>query len=118
MKILITVLVTFAALFGADSLSGKWDFVWETPGGERRSTLVFEQTGDDLSVTFPESPKKITGSIKDGEVKLSGKLYSPEAGQEGDFRLEGKLADGKLAGRASWNEHGMTFKAARAAASE
>lgn len=111
---LVAALFFTMALFAADSMSGKWNFVWDTPGGERKSTLTFEQDGETLSVAFPDSTKKIPGTVKDGEVKLNGKLFSPEAGQEGDFRLEGKIEDGKLVGRAAWNEHGMTFKATRA----
>lgn len=112
MRQLLLLLVSAAALMGAD-LAGKWDFVWQTEGGERRSTLDFKVTGDAVSVEFPGAKAPIRGTIKGGKLTLAGKLYSQEAGEEGDFQLNGTVTGEQIKGTASWQDHGMTFTAGR-----
>jgi hypothetical protein len=109
------ILTLFAtALVAAGELSGRWNFVWSTPGGERHSTLTFQVEGKEVRVQFPDSKTPVTGTLSGDEFSVSGKLYSAEAGVEGDFRMSGKVAEGRLTGTASWQEHTMTFTAQRA----
>lgn len=103
-----------ALAVAADDINGKWNFVWQTPGGERRSTLSIAVDGDKASVTFPESKSPMVGTFKDGKLTAGGKLYSAEAGQEGHFQMMATLAGSQLKGSASWAEHEMTFTASRA----
>lgn len=100
------------AAFGAD-VAGKWDFIWNTPGGERRSTLTFTVQNGAVQCSFPDAKEPIKGTIEGSRLKLSGKLYSPEAGSEGKFELEGAIDGAKMKGTSSWEEHSMTFTATR-----
>jgi hypothetical protein len=100
-------------LWGA-GVDGKWNFVWSTPGGERRSVLTFTVTGTAVKADFPGAKAPLAGKVEGSKVTLSGKLFSPEAGEEGDFRLSGTVDVDSMSGEASWNEHQMTFKASRA----
>lgn len=108
----LAALLLSIAAFGAD-VAGKWNFIWETPGGERRSTLTFTVQGSAVQVTFPDAKEPIKGTIEGSRVKLSGKLYSPEAGSEGKFELDGTIDGAKMKGTSSWEEHSMTFTATR-----
>ena len=103
-----------AAQSGVAELNGKWDFVWQTPGGERRSTLTFSQSGEKVEARFPDAKEPITGTLKDGKVALAGRVYSSEAGDAADFHLNGTLASGELKGTGGWGEHQLTFIARKA----
>jgi len=100
------------AAFGAD-IAGKWDFVWETPGGERRSTLTLTVEKAIVWVAFPESKAPMKGTIDGSKIKVEGKLYSAEAGSEGVFRMDGTIDGASMKGTASWEEHAMSFRAKR-----
>ena len=107
---LFLIAATAAALFGAD-LDGKWNFVWQTPGGERRSTIAFKQNGESVEARFPDAKEPITGTFKDGKLSLSGRLFSSEAGHAADFRMDGTLSGSELKGKGGWGEHQVTFTA-------
>lgn len=113
MKSLVLLLIVAGALLGAD-LSGKWNFVWQTPGGERRSTLTLTEESGKVKAQFPEGKTPVDGTFSDNKLNLAGRLYSSEAGTEGAFRLTGTLEGDQLKGTASWEEHEMTFTARRA----
>jgi hypothetical protein len=49
MKRLLLMVAGAACLLGAD-LNGKWNFVWQTPGGERQSTLTFRQNAENVDL--------------------------------------------------------------------
>ena len=112
MRLLIFFLAMTA--FGADVV-GKWDFVWQTQGGERRSTLTFTMEKGALQVTFPDSKAPMQAETDGTRVTVKGKLYSQEAGAEGVFQLDGAVDGDRMKGSASWEEHTMTFEAKRQA---
>ena len=102
------------ALWSAD-LTGNWDFVWQTPGGERRSTLTFTQNAEKVEARFPEAKEPITGTFKEGKLSLTGKVYASEAGEAAEFQMQGTLADdGELKGTGAWGEHELSFTARKA----
>ena len=113
LKLLFLIAAGAAGLLGAD-LNGKWNFVWQTPGGERRSTLTFKQNSENVEVYFPDAKEPIAGSFKDGKLSVSGRLFSSEAGEAAEFRMEGTLSDGELKGHGGWGEHQLTFTARKA----
>lgn len=112
-KLILFFLLVTACLPAAD-LSGKWNFVWQTEGGERRTTLTVTIDNDKVTAQFPEGKTPINGTFAENKLNLAGKLYSSEAGQEGEFRLNGVLDGDQLKGTAAWDEHEMTFTAKRA----
>jgi hypothetical protein len=113
MKLFWLIVVTATGLLGAD-LNGKWDFVWQTPGGERRSTLTFTQNAEKVEARFPDGKEPVTGTFKDGKLALAGRVYSSEAGEAADFQLNGSLSEGQLKGTGGWGEHQLTFTATKA----
>jgi hypothetical protein len=113
MRILAALLFTVWLAFGSE-IDGKWDFTWDTPGGVRKSQMQIADKDGTVTLTTEGREIKGAGTFKDGVVKFAGRLYSPEGGHEGEFRLEGKVDGGTLKGTASWEEHGMTFSATRA----
>src|SRR3954447_21902268 len=113
MKHVFLMVVAAAGLLGAD-LNGRWDFVWQTPGGERRSTLTFTQKAEKVEARFPEGKEPVTGTFIDGKLTLAGRVYSSEAGEAADFRLDGTLSDDELKGTGGWGEHQLAFTARKA----
>ncbi len=113
MKQLLLIVVAAAGLLGAD-LNGKWNFTWQTPGGERRSTLTFTQTAEKVEARFPDGKEPVTGTLKDGRLSLAGRVYSSEAGEAADFHLNGTLSEGELKGTGGWGEHQLSFTARKA----
>jgi hypothetical protein len=113
MRQILLMLAAASALFAAD-LNGRWNFSWQTPGGERRSTLTFTQSFEKVQARFPDAKEPVTGTFRDGKLSLAGSVYSSEAGDAAEFHLEGTLADGELKGTAAWGEHQMTFAAKKA----
>lgn len=113
MKTLVAFLLCGVFAVAAD-LAGKWNVVWDTPGGERRSTLTFRVDGDKVEADMQGARKPIAGTVRDGKVELQGAVYSQEAGGQGPFKLSGRLDGSHLKGSASWSEHSMTFTATRA----
>lgn len=45
MKTLLALVLCCASALAAE-LAGKWNFVWSTPGGERRSSITFRVDGE------------------------------------------------------------------------
>lgn len=113
MKTLAMLLLLVCGLDAAE-IAGKWDVVWQTPGGERRSVMTVTTEGDSVKAMLEGGKEPIPGTFKDGELKLNGKLFSSEAGFDGAFKLSGKLDGDALKGSASWEEHQMSFSATRA----
>jgi hypothetical protein len=113
MKRLLLIVVGAAGLFGAD-LNGRWNFIWQTPGGERRSTLSFKQNADKVEARFPDVNEPITGTFRDGKLSISGRVFSSEAGEAADFHMDGSLSGGELKGTGGWGEHQLTFTARKA----
>ena len=113
MRWLLLLVMSAVGLLGAD-LNGRWNFVWQTPGGERQTVLRFEQKTEHVEAFFPETKQPVTGTLKDGRLSLSGRVFSSEAGQDADFHLEGTLSNGELKGTGGWGEHPLSFTARKA----
>jgi hypothetical protein len=113
MKRLLLIVAGAAGLLGAD-LDGRWNFIWQTPGGERRSTLTFKQNAENVEARFPDGKELITGTFREGRLSLSGRVFSSEAGEAADFHMSGTLSNGELKGTGGWGEHQLTFTARKA----
>jgi hypothetical protein len=113
MKWFLLMIVTATGLLGVD-LNGRWNVIWQTPDGERRTTITFKQSADNVEARFPDAKEPVTGTFKDGKLSLSGRLFSSEAGEAADFHMSGTLSDGGLKGTGGWGEHQLTFTARKA----
>ena len=72
------VLLLAAQPLAAADLTGKWNFTWDTEGGERKNIIEISQKGEALDAKVGEN--QLAGSSKDGRFKLSGKFHASEAG--------------------------------------
>ena len=74
MKRLLLIIAGVAGLLGAD-LNGKWNFIWQTPGGlaAARSTLSFKQNAENVEAHFPDGKEPVRGTFKDGKLSLNGR---------------------------------------------
>jgi hypothetical protein len=94
-------------------ISGKWQFVLETPGGDREvdADLAVDADGN---VTGKFGDADIAGTYKDGKLDLNFQFTSAEAGATAAMKIGGKL-DGSaaLAGDWEFSSYNGTFKATR-----
>ena len=108
---MLPVLLAVSA-FGVD-LAGTWNFIWDTEGGERRTTVSFSLSGEKVMAKM-DARNEVAGTFKGGRLELAGKLHSDEAGRTEDFKLTGTMEGTELKGSATWGEHPVKFKAVRA----
>jgi hypothetical protein len=116
------VLTVALALFGsalllpatasAAELDGTWDFVFANSEGSYPRTLVLSQEGEAVSAKYLDQ-EHYTGTFKDGVLELTGQHTAPEAGYAAKLTLTGKLEDGRLAGKATWDYYDLSFEATR-----
>jgi hypothetical protein len=107
----LALLVLAQTAIAAD-LNGKWNFVFETPGGEHRLSMTFTQNGESLTATLEETQLK--GTCRDGQFQLAGEYYHEPAGYKAELKLTGKLEGDQLKGDATWDAYQATFTATRA----
>jgi hypothetical protein len=93
-------------------LTGKWDFVFDTDGGVRRTPATLRLDGDQVSGTFEKS--EIKGAFRDGKLDLKFPHYSAEGGFEAELSLQGVVEGEGLKGDWTFGEHGGTFAATKA----
>lgn len=84
LTLLAALLATFF-LHAADSLSGKWTMVMDTPGGERRATPTLALDGENVTGTWDSS--EVKGTFKEGRLELEFPLSSSEAGYKAIFKV-------------------------------
>jgi hypothetical protein len=98
------------------TVTGKWHFVLDTPGGDREVDSIFEQNADKVTGKWGVSDGEndpVAGAFAEKKLTLEFTLNSPEAGP-GTMKIKGQLADdGSLTGDWAFQEYSGTFKATR-----
>ena len=112
MRTVLVLLAAALALTAADPITGKWDFVLDTPGGERRATPTFQLDGEKVTGKWENSD--VQGTFVDGKLNLAFPFTSSEGGFSAALKIEGKLDGDTIAGKWEFAEYGGTFKATRA----
>jgi len=97
---------------GGSEIAGKWDFVFQTPVGERRALADFKV--ERTEVTGKMGGVALKGTYQDGKLELKGEVYSSEGGYTAELKITGKLESGEITGTAIWDTYQMTFSAKRA----
>lgn len=95
----------------AGEIDGTWHFIFSTDENDYPREVLIAVNGDQATAKMGEETFK--GTFKDGKLKLDGNHYADEAGYTAEFKINGKLADGKLAGTATWDTYDLTFTATR-----
>jgi hypothetical protein len=102
-----------AAASGA-GVSGKWDVLMDTPGGQMPFTANFVQAGEKVSGTIngPMGEVPITGTMTGNALTMDMNVQTPQ----GDMAIKftGDLGPNGLAGKASTMMGDMTWSATRA----
>ncbi len=95
-----------------NTVTGKWHFVFETPGGDREFDADFTVDAEGkVSGTFGKS--NAAGTYKDGHLQLAFDTTTEE-GETGQLQIDGKLDEtAALTGSWSFSSYDGTFKAAR-----
>lgn len=108
---IIRVLMLFCMAFAAYAagLAGKWQFVMQTEGGERRQIVEFQMDGDSVSGKWADA--KVKGTFDDGKLSLAFPFSSAEGGLSGTLKITGQLKGEKLTGNWDFEGHGGTFEA-------
>ena len=98
MRYLLRVLILAAAVCSvwASEIDGKWLFVMQTEGGERRAEPEFKTDGD--KVTGKWDNAAVAGTFKESELALSFPMTSHEGQMSAKLNIKAKLAAGELKG--------------------
>jgi hypothetical protein len=96
-----------------DGVSGKWDVLMETPGGQMPFTATFAQAGEKVTGTIegPGGEIPIAGTLTGSALKLEMNVPTPQ----GDLAITmtGDLSPTGLTGKASTMMGDMTWSATR-----
>ena len=65
------------------------------------------------SLTVKTDGQVLKGMIDGERVSLEGKLYAAEAGYSSTLKVNATVSGGKLKGRGTWDQYGMTFTGTR-----
>lgn len=110
------VLILFALLAPvwamASALDGKWNFVLQTEGGERRAPADLKVDGTD--VTGKWGGADVKGTFTEGKLELKFAFNSEEAGP-GTLEMKGALDGDKIKGNWKFEQYTGTFEATRPA---
>lgn len=94
-------------------ISGKWQFVLNTDGGDRTAAADFKLDGSKVTGTWGDAKADVAGTFADGKLDLAFPYNSDEAGQ-GTLKLKGQFEGDGLTGTWEFQEYSGTFKATRA----
>lgn len=108
----LAVFVLVLPLYAATDVTGSWQFVMNTQGGDRSARATFKVDGKTVAGTWETT--KVEGTYADGVLELSFPFNSPEAGA-GTLGIKAKLANDELTGEWSFQTYGGTLKATRVA---
>jgi hypothetical protein len=93
-------------------VSGKWQFVVTTPGGDLQANAEFKLDGKKVSGTFDSTP--VDGTFADGKLDLSFAYDAESKGAgKGTMKINGDLSGDELSGKWEFGEYSGTFKATR-----
>lgn len=109
----LVVLAFLLPLHAAGDVTGSWQFVMDTQGGDRTARATLKVDGKAVTGTWETT--KVQGTFADGLLELSFPLESPEAGA-GTLGIKAKLVNDELTGDWTFQSYGGTLKATRVAA--
>ena len=105
-------LLSLALVLAAADLSGAWNFVMETQGGQRQATPTFQLDGD--KVTGKWDTADVKGTFIDGKLSLAFPMTSREGGMTGTLKITGRMEGDTLSGTWEFEGYNGTYKATKA----
>jgi hypothetical protein len=108
LAVAFALLAVFAfALNAADSgVTGKWNFVLDTEGGERQAPAEFGLDGKNVTGNFAGT--EVKGTFDEARLELKFSFESEEVGK-GTLVFKGKLDGGALVGDFSFETEAQTY---------
>lgn len=97
---IIALFFMTSSVFAAD-VDGDWNVTMSAAEGATMLTMTITVDGETATATAGED--ELTGTYKNGELKLEGLLYIPEAGMSSDLDMTAKLDGDELTGTANWD---------------
>jgi hypothetical protein len=92
-------------------LDGRWQFVLDTPGGERDVDVLLKVEGD--QVTGKWDKEDVKGTYDGGDLQLSFEITPEETGEKGTLVIKGKHEGDNITGTWGFGEYNGEFKATR-----
>lgn len=108
--IIATSLIMITSAFAAD-VDGNWAVMFSSPEGG--SVVSIEIKIDGETATAMADGDELIGTYKDGELKLKGPMYVPEAGMSATLDMTAKLEGDDLVGNATWDMYVATVHGTR-----
>lgn len=108
----LAVMVWMLPTARAFDLAGRWNFVFDTEGGVRRTPVTLQLQEDQVSGKFEQSDVK--GTFSGGKLDLKFPHYSAEGGFEAELSLQGTVEGEGMKGNWTFGEHGGTWTAQKA----
>lgn len=94
--------LALAACASAPAVNGPWDVTLSAPEGQTEFTMNVVVDGDTAMATAGEHT--FSGTFRDGNLKLTGDYYVPEAGYSAELDMEMELEEDELRGSATWDQ--------------
>lgn len=103
-----------AATATGQGITGKWDILMDTPGGQIPFSANFVQAGEKVSgmIAGPTGEIPVTGTMTGNALKMDMNIQTPQGDME--IKFTGDLGPQGLAGKASTMMGDMTWSATRA----
>ncbi len=92
-------------------LTGPWQFIFDTEGGERRIPATFQVDGERVAGKMGAADVKGTATARMLDLKFP--FTSEESGTTADLTIKGKLEADQLSGTWEFDSHRGTWKASR-----
>ena len=108
--IIAASLIMITSVFAAD-VGGNWDVMFSSAEGG--SMVPMEIKIDGETATVIADGDELIGTYKDGELKLKGPMYVPEAGMSATLDMTAKLEGDDLVGNATWDMYAATVHGTR-----
>lgn len=86
---------------GAADVDGEWNAAMNSAEGGTVIPMVILVNGEMAKATVGQD--ELNGTYRDGELKLTGPLYVPEAGMSATLDMTAKLDGDHLKGTANWD---------------
>jgi hypothetical protein len=96
----------FLAQAADSGVTGKWNFVLDTEGGERQAPAEFGLDGEKVTGTF--GPAEVKGTFAENKLELKFPFESEEVGK-GTLVFKGKIENGALTGDWSFETEAQTY---------
>jgi hypothetical protein len=109
----VLLLVPVPARAVASNIAGNWNFVLNTPGGDRNVNATFALDGTKVTGKWGEDVD-VDGTFADGKLELAFPVTSAETGERNMLTIKGTLDGDVLTGTWAWGMYDGALKATRA----